>query len=161
MNLFKSTLLAFFTVTILSTSGPAKAVVGLISGTVPLAISGLVMGAGGLAATEIYAKQQNVFLAMAGALTSAVGVILLDDGQNFHFHKVSQTEGNKIGLTSAEVASFNSEIDQVNALASHVGSELSGLTNPTVNDSVAIWASVKDAISPETFTAMQKISAQL
>ena len=97
---------------------------------------------------------------LIGAALGVIGIIVLEESQSMSFDQISQEDALKIGLSSIERTQFNSEIDQVNALAFHVDSELSGLANPTVNDSVNIWDSVKDAVSPETFSAMLKIASQ-
>lgn len=61
----------------------------------------------------------------------------------------------------SELELFNQEIDQVNAVVEHVSLELSEMENPTKEDSTRIWKDMKDALSPEAFSALQKVTAQL
>lgn len=171
MKLLKSSLLALVAVLMLSTAKPSQAAVGALTANPALALTGLKVTGGGAALLGIgmmAGRADNSMMGMAGLMPgviglalAGVGLIILDENQGVSFDELTQEQAQKIGLSSSELEQFNSEIDQVNALASHVDAELSLLSNPSVEDSAAIWASIKDAVSPETFSAMQKISSQL
>ncbi len=91
----------------------------------------------------------------------AVGMIILDSEQEFSYSGISAADGAKLALTPDEIVSFNNEIDEVNFLVSYVSSEAAKMEKPTSEEVVVIWNGVKDAISPEAFSAMQKVTAQL
>jgi hypothetical protein len=171
MKALKSSLLALVAVTMLVNSNPAKAWAGVFTLNPVLALGGLAVGTAGMTAglfSIIKAVETNnrgvEYLATAGSLVGivvgVVGVFAFDEQQDAAFAPVSARQAKKLGLTVEEMNSYNSEIDEANALGAHVDTELSHFRKPTLEDSVAIWSSVKSAVAPETFSAMQKISVQ-
>jgi hypothetical protein len=168
VKLFKSTLLALVAVATLTASRPSQAgVAGLVAFSASVNAAGLVIygGAtvGGLASFVAASKSTSPatkvgLIALGVAL---LGFVALDDEQGLSFNEVSEQQAAQLGLSASEMESFNSEIDQVNALSVHVTSQMVSLSSPTVEDSVAAWGSVHDSVSPEAFSAMQKITAQL
>lgn len=171
MKLLKSSLVALVAVLMITTSKPSQAAVGAISGNPALVISGLQVTGGGAVLFGLgmaAGRADNSMMGMSGLLPGLfgfalglVGLVMMDEDQSLSFDQLSESEAQKLGLTSAELELYNAEIDQVNALASHVDNELSQVAKPSLKDSAAVWATVQDAISPGTFSAMQKITSQL
>lgn len=89
------------------------------------------------------------------------GFVILDGEQEVNYVPLSDEEAQKLKMSKSELELFNQEIDQVNAVVEHVSLELSEMENPTKEDSMRIWKDVKDALSPEAFSALQKVTAQL
>jgi hypothetical protein len=171
MKVLRSFLLSLVAVTMLANSNPAKAMVGVFTLNPVLVVGGLAVGVTGGVVTlfsvtlpENRLTRTGYSLAVAGAFTGllagAVGFVAFDGQQDASFAEISATQAKKLGLTVDEMNSYNSEIDEVNALGAHVDAELSSLSKPTLEDSAAIWSSVKSAVAPATYSAMQKISVQ-
>lgn len=165
-NIFKSAILGLALVSTLSVSRPAQAAVSLLTLNGPLAVAGLaVFLPSGYVAVSI--EEGGVFrkggkpLYMASIVGFFVGAMILDENQSMSFAEVSAADAAKLDLSEAELASFNDEVDQANALLEEAEAELSKLSNPSLEDSKMIWASLKDSVSPETFSAMQKITSQI
>lgn len=142
------------TMTVPSTS---HALVGAVTLNGPVALAGLAM-----TGLPFFAKVGDWDLGAAFGLLiiSGVGLVVLEDGQSMSFQIVTAEGASKLGLTFAEMESFNAEIDQANTLLSHVIHELDQSSHTGVDVSKEIWASVKDSVSHETFSAMQKIVSQ-
>jgi hypothetical protein len=171
MKLLKSLCMILVAVSILTFSKPSQAAVGAISGNPVLVISGLKVAGNGAVALGVGVAAMRVdspyFIALGGytgligAAAICIGLVMLEDSQDINFDQVSKTDAAKLGLNSSELEIYNSEIDQVNALAAHVDHELGKLAQPTIQDSAAIWSSVQDTVSPESFKVMQKITSLL
>ena len=89
------------------------------------------------------------------------GFVILDGEQEFSYVPLSEEDAEKLKIGQEELENFNQEIDQVNAVVEHVSVQLSEMENPTKEDSINIWKDVKDSLSPEAFSALQKVTAQL
>jgi hypothetical protein len=91
------------------------------------------------------------------------GVLLLDEesGQTLRFQAVTTAEANTLGLTSGEESAFNVEIDEVNAVSQSVGAELKAMKKPGVADSKALWEKYRAELSPEAYSAVGKVSANM
>ncbi len=159
MNLFKSALIVLVAVTMLSAAKPAKASLGTASANPYLVVSGLAMTALGF--HDAVAPYHRKFTSKSyGVFLMFFGLLQLENEDGISFRQVTQDQAAKVGLTFEETKSYNSEIEQVNALAAHVEGELEKLETPSANDSVELWENVKSAVAPETFSAMQKISVK-
>ncbi len=165
LRLFLAVLL---TVTTLSHSKPSQAAVGAAFST-PVLIAGIVIAGGGtlVAAKSLLVDCRNDSSGMCAGLTVLIlgpvvllGLVLLDGEQQVEFQELSQSQAQKLGISSSELAVYNSELDQANMLVADVKSELSRMEKADENDSAAAWASVKDMVSPETFSVMHKIVSQ-
>lgn len=89
------------------------------------------------------------------------GFVILDGEQEVSYVPLSEEDAEKLKIGQEELENFNQEIDQVNAVVEHVSVQLSEMENPTKEDSINIWKDVKDSLSPEAFSALQKVTAQL
>jgi hypothetical protein len=156
------------TVFTLSTSRPANAAVGALV-AMPLMIStGIAIAAGGGAATVPAlgcmtfrggekGLVATLVLGIYGLVAIGVGAMVLDGEQHMEFAPVTPAQAAKLHLTKAEMNAYNSEVDQVNALADMIGEDLGRMENPTNEDSANAWNDVKDTLAPQTFSALAKI----
>lgn len=158
----RSMMFALLTVVTLTASKPSHAIVGLVAAP-GLVTAGAVMGVAGMVVTQAGAEGgfDGIGAILFGGVLTVVGIVVLDGEQGLAYGEVSPEQAHELGLTNKELLSFNAEIDQVNAIASHIDSELGAMKNPTVEDSAALWQSLKAAIAPETFSALQKVTVQL
>lgn len=157
---------------ILLTSNDTKAAVGAIVAAPVVVTTGLIIAGTGTVGTAASVFAYNgtddqsaslgyFFLALIAGAVAVLGIIVLDEEQAMSYAEISKKEGLKIGLTNEEIHSYNSEIDQVNALASYVDTQMADLKKPTTEDAKVVWEEVSQAVSPETFSAMQKITAKI
>ena len=97
-----------------------------------------------------------------GAVVSFAGFIVLDgsSSRSLEFTQLSESDATKLGITSDELESYNSNLDQANAIEANVESDLSKIKNPTPQQSYSAWSQYSDALPAQTFSAMQKIATQ-
>lgn len=159
-------LAALLTVTTLSASKPSQAAVGAFVAA-PLLIAGVVVAGGGVVTYAIGSKDCDDQYGLCKGLWQLfmapvvlIGLVMLDGEQQVAFNELSSAQASKLGISEADLAIYNSEVDQVNMLAADVKSELSQLKKPTLKDSAAAWSNVKDLVSPETYAVMIKIAEQ-
>lgn len=155
----------------LTVSRPAKAAIG-IAVLHPMALVGLVVAGGGMfGAIKILKKSEQTvgfkkalleIFGLGVGFIGALGFSVLDgdEGQTMSFREVSLEESAELGFTQVEFENFNSEIDQANFLLSEATNQISQIENPSSEDSRLVWDGLKDQVSPETFSAMQKIVLQ-
>ncbi len=161
MNKLKLFFAVFFTVLTLTNSKPSQAVVSLATGGT--AIAGLAIMGGGVALTYVALKtcpSECAPVLLLPLFSGALGLIVLEGEQTVGFRPLNSVEATKIGLSQEEILSFHEELDQANMLLSDVSVEMSKITEPTAQDSANAWNSVKDLVSPATFSAMIKIASQ-
>lgn len=168
MKKLKAIVLSLALVTTLIQSSPSKAAVGALFAP-GLVVVGLVMTVGGAAATPLImacashggcgSKKNRILgtIGFAGIISAVTGVIVLEDKQSLEFVSIDETEALSKGITLSEMNSYNSEVDQINALSSYVDAELSMVKNPSKEDSASLWQSVSGELSPETLSALQKL----
>lgn len=135
-------------------SPPSKALVGVATGSSAVLVAGLVLGSGGSLVIAAAGRPFGEFL-----LATLFGIVMLDgeNGRTMEFTTVSVEAAKKLGITKDERLSYNSELDQVNFLLSEVNEEIQATTKDT-KASERAWASVKDLVAPETYSAMTKIA---
>lgn len=171
MNKIRIFIALLLTVVTLTHTKPSQAAVGALVST-PVLIAGLVIGGAGLVGTAIGIAKCNeggssdtnglcgAFMVIVGAPVILLGLVVLDGEQEVQFRELSHKEAAKIGISSDDLAVYNSEIDQANMLIADVKTELSKIRKPTAQDSEAAWNDVKDLVSPATYATMQKIVSQ-
>lgn len=154
-------------------SNSAKAAAGLAVASPFVVTAGLVVGGAGLGSGIItVAKAQRckdpldaLFKYLIGGIVTAailgVGFIILDGEQTVQYGPLSVQDAAGLGISENARDQYNAEIDQVNALVGHVDAELAHMDKATVEDSAAVWGSVKDAVTVQTFQVMQAVTAQL
>lgn len=152
--------LAFFlTLTTLTMSRPSHAVVGLATGNPVVTI----LGAAALGGTGIYLASggnddlgESFVRAFFGLMAAAVGLTLLDGEQAYEFAEISSADARAMGISPDERAAYNLELDQVNAIAEAVATDLP--EKSTVEEAKALWAHYGDALDPQALSATIKIS---
>lgn len=99
---------------------------------------------------------------LVGVIMALVGVIVMDgaEGQTIAFQTVSLENAKALQLSDAEMNSYNNEIDEINNVKEMVGRDLAQLQKPGLGDSTKLWAKYSSSLSPESFSAVQKIAAQ-
>ena len=171
MHKLKLFLAVLLTVTTLTHSKPSHAAVGAFTAGSAVAVVGLVvMGAGAVGGVYFTAKIlkkcdglscfKAIIPILGGAAVIFGGLMILDGEQEIEFKALNQKEASLLNVSEADLALYNSEIDQANMLMANVTSELSKISNPSADDSVAAWNDVRDFVSPATFSVMQKIVSQ-
>ncbi|MFL5783591.1 MAG: hypothetical protein ACJ76H_03205 [Bacteriovoracaceae bacterium] len=147
---------------------PSQAAVGAFVGT-PVLIAGLAIGGAGIVTTIAGVASCKPgdssglcqgLIVLVFAPVVLLGLVVLEGEQKVEFRELSKEEANKLGISSNELAVYNSEVDQANMLVADVSAELSKIEKPTSEDSGVAWSKVKDLVSPETFATMQKIVSQ-
>jgi hypothetical protein len=174
VKLLRTMLLSLMTITMLISSRPSHALIGAAFANTPVVIGGLVIagaGAGVYGAAYYVTTQSNdhraikIILMMLATVVSAaivaVGVVVLEDGNSISYVSLSPADAHKIGLSQSELQSYINDLEEINALTTHVSSELASISNPTIEESAAVWTSVKEAVSADTFSALVKVTAQL
>lgn len=168
IRMFTAVLLTFITLT---HSRPSQAAVSIFTGgaTALVGLKVIAVGAvGGIAGTYIGQATcggrgecfNGLLPFLLGAVTVAVGVVILDGDQTIEFNSLSTRDAALLGVSKRERLSFNEELDQVNMLLEEVSAEMADIKDPTAELSVAAWHEVKDLVSPLTFSTMQKIASQ-
>ncbi|MFL5783592.1 MAG: hypothetical protein ACJ76H_03210 [Bacteriovoracaceae bacterium] len=170
MQKLKAFIAILLTVVTLTHSKPSQAAVGAAFST-PVLIAGLAIGGVGVVGSVIGLAKCNqqsgdsaawcgVIVVLLGVPVVLIGLVVLDGEQQLSFRELNNNEAAKIGVSAQELAVYNSEIDQANMLLSNVKEDLSAINNPTEKDSINAWSSVRDLVSPETYSVMQKIASQ-
>jgi hypothetical protein len=168
MRTFKSIVFSFALIATLVQSTPAKAAVGAIFAP-GLVVVGLVMTVGGVATTPLIlrcgghgacggkADKALAYVGLIGAITGFLGIVVLDGEQTLEFTEISFVEAKKKRITVAEMNSYNSEVDMINALSAHVDAELAKIDKPSKEDSALLWQSVSEELNPRTLSALKKL----
>lgn len=169
MNKLRAFIAIALTIVTLSQTRPAQSAVGAVVAT-PVLIAGLAIAGTGVIGGGILAGQCKgdpaskslcqALVILIAAPVVLVGLVVLDGEQGIAFSELSEEEAARIGVAEAELAVFNAEVDQANMLLADVKAELSKKKTPSEKDSVVAWQRVKDMVSPETYSTMQKIVSQ-
>lgn len=168
MKTLKSLFLALTIVLTMTASKPSQAAIGAIfspalvtAGVVVAGSGGVVFGIGALTPCQAESCLGNLGPMMLGGLIALLGLVILDDKQTVAYTILNTADARKAGLNPIELQSFNAEVDQINALAAYVDSELERMNKPTKEDSAALWSEVKDTLSPEAFSGLVKVTSQI
>lgn len=169
MKTLKTLLVVFSLICVTLHSKPSQAGIGLVAGSAVAVSSGLTMaaigGAGTLvmlpAATQGGGLNPVAILALIPMALLGIGLLILEGEQQFEFAPLEAQHARKLGVTSEEMRAFNNEIDQINALASYVDSEISRDGKPTKERAAEVWTEIRGEISPEAFDGLVKVNNQL
>lgn len=168
MKTFKTLFLALTIVLTLTSSRPSQAAIGAIfspvlvtAGVVVAGGGGVLVGVGMFTPCEAESCLGNLGPMILGGFIALLGLVILDDEQTVAYTTLNPHDARKAGLSRIELEKFNSEVDQINALAAYVDSELERMEKPTKEDSAALWSEVKDTLSPEAFSGLVKVTSQI
>lgn len=175
MKTLKSLFIALTVTLTMTASKPSQAAIGAIFSPA-LVTAGLYIAGGsaaasatGFLATEVIpgcswdneCGSTTIAIGIYGILGAILGLVILDDEQTVAYTTLSSKEAMKAGLNPFELRGFNTEIDQINALAAFVDTELERMQKPTKEDSANLWREVKDSLSPEAFSGLIKVTNQI
>lgn len=159
MKTIRLFLACLLTLTTLTMSRPSHAVVGLATGNPVVTI----LGAASLGGAGIYMASggnddlgESFVRAFFGIIAGAVGLTLLDGEQAYEFAEISPTEARSLGVSADEMVAYNLELDQVNAIAEAVATELP--QKASVEEAKALWAQYGEMLDPQALAATIKIS---
>ncbi|MGK5086783.1 NAD-dependent epimerase/dehydratase family protein [Bdellovibrionota bacterium FG-2] len=87
------------------------------------------------------------------------GLILLEQNGNsgLSFSPLSFEQATGLGVSPETAAIYNAEIEELNAVADSVNSELTTNTNPTIELSATLWNQYRPTLSPETAEVAGKV----
>lgn len=146
---------------------PARASLGMGFAAPPAVIAGVAaIGVSGGVAYGGYRLIKNgktaagiavLLLATAGAF---IGVLLLDGEQEAKFSELSLDSAEDLGITASELEIYNSEVEQVNAIAREIGSELNRQGSESAELARDLWIELGTQVSPETMKTVIAIAHQ-
>ncbi|MFL5784465.1 MAG: hypothetical protein ACJ76H_07655 [Bacteriovoracaceae bacterium] len=153
---------------ILTMINPARSAVGVsfaapvvvVLGVAALGVSG---GAGYAGYRLIKKKTTGMVVAGVGALLASAGaayfgLLLLDGNQQGQFGEISSESAAALGVSAQDIAVYNSEVEQVNAIAREIGEQLNGQEN--VELSRDLWVELGSELSPATMKTVIAIAQQ-
>ncbi len=98
-----------------------------------------------------------ILLSVAGGY---FGLLLLDGQQEAKFAELSLDEANNLNVSQNDIAIYNSEIEQVNAIAREIGSELNAQKSDSAELARDLWIELGTELSPETMKTVIAIAQQ-
>jgi hypothetical protein len=113
-------------------------------------VSGLATLGGGIFLSSIFGYNGVLAMAVVVGYSAAItGLIILDEkNADLRFTPMTLETAGGLGVTSAELAVYNSEVEELNLIRSEVESRINRQsTQEEVNQ---IWMGYKDYLSPET-----------
>lgn len=162
MKTIRVFLACLLTLSIFSLSRPAHAVVGLATGNPVVTV----LGAATLGGSVIFLTTgssddlgTSLLMAFWGFIAGAVGLTLLDGEEAMEFAELSTKDALSLGITPEEREAFNTEIDQVNAVAEAVSAELP--EKPTADDAKVLWAHYGESLHPQALIATTKVARSM
>ncbi len=148
-------------------SAPARSAVGVSFAAPAAVVAGvavLAVGAAGAYGGYRLIKTGNTVLGVAAMVTAAAGgyfgFILLDGEQTAKFSELTSVGAEALGISQAELEIYNSEVEQVNAIAREIGSELESQNSESVELARDMWQDLGSALSPETMKTVIAIAQQ-
>lgn len=146
---------------------PARAAVG-ITFAAPLAVVAGV-AAMGVSAGAAYGgyrliKNGKTAVGIAVLVVSAAGgyfgFLLMDGQQEAKFGELSSEGASQLGISASELAIYNSEVEQVNAIAREIGSELAAQNSDSADRARDLWMEYGTQLAPETMKTVIAIAQQ-
>jgi len=103
---------------------------------------------------------------VGGAGLTVLGFILLDEqNSSLSFAALTPDKAAALGISTDEMQSFNSELEELNAIADQASVAVRSSGARTVSDateaSSLVWKDCKDSLSPLTFSALTKVSQKV
>lgn len=98
-----------------------------------------------------------ILLSVAGGY---FGLLLLDGQQEAKFAELSAADANDLSISQNDLAIYNSEIEQVNAIAREIGSELKKQNSDSAELARDLWIELGTELSPETMKTVIAIAQQ-
>lgn len=170
MKTLKTLLVVFSLVCLTLHSRPSQAAVGALAAAPAVVVAGLYIAGTGAAVTGVATVMDVsegggglfaflMFMFITGPIM-LLGLVILDDEQAMEFSPMEPAHGQKLGLSADELRAYNSEIDQINALAAFVDAEVSKDEKPSREYAAQLWTEVKGELSPAAFSGLLKVNNQ-
>lgn len=168
MKTLRLFVLSLALVSVLFHSKPSQAAVGAIAG-VPAIVTGGIVIAGGAAGLQVVfttidlltspsdVKGASLWLLFLSVPLTLLGLVILEDDQSANFSPLTQEAARKLQISPKELKAYNDEIDELNSLAQFVDSNITREGKEGLQESAALWGDIKDAVSPEAFSALVKV----
>lgn len=168
MKSFKKAVLSLVLIT--SFVSPSKAALG-VSFAAPIAVVAGVaaMAVSGGAAYGGYRliKRGGTGSTIAGIAALALsaggayfGLLLLDGEQSAEFSELSASQASALKVSADDIAIYNSEVEQVNAIAREIGEVLTKNGKDNVELSTELWMDLGTNLSPETMKVVIAVASQ-
>jgi hypothetical protein len=141
---------------------PAQALVGLVTSNVALAVIG---GSVALLGIGVAWGSHGAW----GWGVTALGIVLLDqNGQvSPKFREIAPHEAGLLGLSPAQMHSYNSDVSELNAVSQRITDEALAFNTPSTTPAQlgafidGRWEAYRDRFVPETFEALQAVRAEV
>lgn len=113
-----------------------------------------------------YLDSTRAFAKNVSALLFWGGLLLLDGTEDVAFAPIQDpAQADRLGLSAPELAAFNAEVLQLNLLREEVKQAISGgefkSRREAFDASRALWQARADELSPEAYSAAQKVARAL
>lgn len=157
----------FSSALVLTLITPARASLGISFAAPGAVIAGVatmgIAAGGGYGGYRLIKTGKPVLGGAVIVLSLAVGLFglgLLDGGQKAEFSELSEDAAAALGVTPYELETYNSEIEQVNAIAREIGSELLKQKSDSPALARELWMELGTELSPETMKTVIAIAQQ-
>lgn len=151
----------------LSLISPARSAVGVSFAAPAAVVAGVatmaVAAGGGYGGYRLIRAKKPVLGGAVIILSLGLGyfgLLLLDGEQSAKFAELTPESAANLGITQDEMDIYNSEIEQVNAVAREVGAELVKQKSESVDLSRELWIDLGLQLSPETMKTVIAIAGQ-
>lgn len=137
----------------------SEAAVGLIAAPAVIVVGGVVAAVGGVLTIDAFAEGpictapgfdgilSCLFTGVVGLSLAGVGLLILDGEQELAFAEANSSMKHLKGVSAEEIAVYNSELDQLNAINAEITAEVKA--DKSV-DAKARWSEMSSLVSPET-----------
>lgn len=146
---------------------PARGAVGASFAAPVAVVMGVaamgVAAAGGYGSYRLFKAHKPVLGGAVGVLSLGMGYfgfLLLDGEQEAKFTELTADAAESLKVSAADIEIYNSEVEQVNAIAREIGEELAD-DPENVERSKALWAELGSQLSPETMKTVIAIASSL
>lgn len=148
-------------------SAPARSAVG-VSFAAPAAVVGGIAimavsagaGYGGYRLVKGGNTAAGIAVMAVAAAGAYFGFLILDGEQSAKFAELTPVGAEALGVSPAELEIYNSEIEQVNAIAREIGSELVNQNSNSPELARDMWQDLGSSLSPETMKTLIAIAQQ-
>jgi hypothetical protein len=147
----------------------SEAALGLLSGNLPLLVTGAVFATVDTPVFETCAGTpwgRTCRVAWYTGFLGAFGLLLLDGSQNqtVAFDALTAPQAAQLGITAVQLDAYNHELAEINAIRETIQGDVLGQVqkgNTVLESQIhTMWTSYQSMLSPEAYAALVKVSAQ-
>lgn len=151
------------------TPTPSQAALGLLTGNLPLFVTGAVFASVG---TPVFVTcvgtpwGRRCHVGWYTGFLGAFGFLLLDgqQSQTVGFGELTPAQASQLGINSTQLDAYNHELSEINAVRESIEGDALARVNQgekvLESDLHAQWASYQSLFSADAFAALEKVSAQ-